>query len=313
MPEVHEIRGLLGEKEFSVASVLSSWQGEVWLFQTCSSVRRACFYCHKGVTQLGREKCPGNSPLACVTLHVGDKPVCPCSDLLSKSESWNGPAHTLIYPVLYNTNIFIFFNSWQIVPLALNCGWTLAVCYSQTSGRSLINWLKSHFFSPLLSSPFLEAEPEVDNLLVSDATPDGFRLSWTADDGVFNSFVLKIRDTKRKSDPLELTVPGHERTQDITGLKEGTEYEIELYGIGSGQRSQPISTVASTGIVFAVGQVWHSLLLPAAPFHSQLVLFQRRPELSPARPCSKSLVQCAVVICNHSQLPKLRHCLFNMV
>ncbi|XP_017684734.1 PREDICTED: tenascin isoform X1 [Lepidothrix coronata] len=91
-----------------------------------------------------------------------------------------------------------------------------------------------------------EAEPEVDNLLVSDATPDGFRLSWTADDGVFNSFVLKIRDTKRKSDPLELIIPGHERTQDITGLKEGTEYEIELYGLSSGQRSQPVNAVATT-------------------------------------------------------------------
>ncbi|XP_030363030.1 tenascin isoform X1 [Strigops habroptila] len=91
-----------------------------------------------------------------------------------------------------------------------------------------------------------EAEPEVDNLLVSDATPDGFRLSWTADDGVFTSFVLKIRDTKRKSDPLELIVPGHERTQDITGLKEGTEYEIELYGISSGRRSQPINAIATT-------------------------------------------------------------------
>ncbi|XP_056206956.1 tenascin isoform X1 [Falco biarmicus] len=91
-----------------------------------------------------------------------------------------------------------------------------------------------------------EAEPEVDNLLVSDATPDGFRLSWTADDGVFNSFVLKIRDTKRRSDPLELIVPGHERTQDITGLKEGTEYEIELYGVSSGRRSQPVNAVATT-------------------------------------------------------------------
>ncbi|XP_009633206.1 tenascin isoform X2 [Egretta garzetta] len=91
-----------------------------------------------------------------------------------------------------------------------------------------------------------EAEPEVDNLLVSDATPDGFRLSWTADDGVFDSFVLKIRDTKRKSDPLEIIVPGHERTQDITGLKEGTEYEIELYGVSSGRRSQPVNAVATT-------------------------------------------------------------------
>ncbi|XP_014728614.1 PREDICTED: tenascin isoform X2 [Sturnus vulgaris] len=110
----------------------------------------------------------------------------------------------------------------------------------------LYGFAKGHQTKPLSALAVTEAEPEVDNLLVSDATPDGFRLSWTADDGVFNSFVLKIRDTKRKSDPLELIVPGHERTQDITGLKEGTEYEIELYGIGSGQRSQPVNTVAST-------------------------------------------------------------------
>ncbi|NWI45003.1 TENA protein, partial [Picathartes gymnocephalus] len=110
----------------------------------------------------------------------------------------------------------------------------------------LYGFAKGHQTKPLSALAVTEAEPEVDNLLVSDATPDGFRLSWTADDGVFNSFVLKIRDTKRKSDPLELIVPGHERTQDITGLKEGTEYEIELYGISSGQRSQPVNTVAST-------------------------------------------------------------------
>ncbi|XP_075762054.1 tenascin isoform X4 [Pelodiscus sinensis] len=93
-----------------------------------------------------------------------------------------------------------------------------------------------------------EAEPEVDNLLVSDATPDGFRLSWTADDDIFDSFVLKIRDTDRQSDPRELIVPGHERTQDITGLKEGTKYDIELYGMISGRRSQPINTVATTAV-----------------------------------------------------------------
>ncbi|KAM8995681.1 tenascin isoform 2-T2 [Ara ararauna] len=110
----------------------------------------------------------------------------------------------------------------------------------------LYGFAKGHQTKPLSTVAVTEAEPEVDNLLVSDATPDGFRLSWTADDGVFTSFVLKIRDTKRKSDPLELIVPGHERTQDITGLKEGTEYEIELYGFSSGRRSQPINTVATT-------------------------------------------------------------------
>uniref|UniRef100_A0A8C3WXU0 Tenascin n=1 Tax=Catagonus wagneri TaxID=51154 RepID=A0A8C3WXU0_9CETA len=93
-----------------------------------------------------------------------------------------------------------------------------------------------------------EAEPEVDNLLVSDATPDGFRLSWTADEGVFDSFVLKIRDTKKQSEPLEITLLAPERTRDITGLREATEYEIELYGISSGKRSQPVSAIATTAM-----------------------------------------------------------------
>ncbi|XP_042335082.1 tenascin isoform X1 [Sceloporus undulatus] len=101
---------------------------------------------------------------------------------------------------------------------------------------------------PLSVVAFTEAEPEVDNLLVSDATPNGFRLSWTADDGAFDSFVLKIRDANRLSDPLELIVPGHERTQDITGLKEGTEYYIDLYGVTSGRRSQPVNTIAMTAL-----------------------------------------------------------------
>ncbi|XP_044296089.1 tenascin [Varanus komodoensis] len=98
----------------------------------------------------------------------------------------------------------------------------------------------------LTATATTEAEPEVDNLLVSDATPDGFRLSWTADDGAFDSFVLKIRDTNRLSDPLELIIPGHERTQDITGLKEGTEYSIDLYGVTSGRRSQPVNALGTT-------------------------------------------------------------------
>lgn len=65
-------------------------------------------------------------------------------DLLLRSESLNGPAHTHIYLLqyVYNANnlfFIFFFNSWQIVSLSLNCGWILAVCYIQTSGRSLMN------------------------------------------------------------------------------------------------------------------------------------------------------------------------------
>uniref|UniRef100_A0A7N5K474 Tenascin n=1 Tax=Ailuropoda melanoleuca TaxID=9646 RepID=A0A7N5K474_AILME len=101
---------------------------------------------------------------------------------------------------------------------------------------------------PLTAFVMTEAEPEVDNLLVSDATPDGFRLSWTADEGVFDSFVLKIRDTKKQSEPLEITLLAPERTRDITGLREATEYEIELYGISNGRRSHPVRALATTAM-----------------------------------------------------------------
>uniref|UniRef100_A0A2K6NMG6 Tenascin n=1 Tax=Rhinopithecus roxellana TaxID=61622 RepID=A0A2K6NMG6_RHIRO len=101
---------------------------------------------------------------------------------------------------------------------------------------------------PLTAFVITEAKPEVDNLLVSDATPDGFRLSWTADEGVFDNFVLKIRDTKKQSEPLEITLLAPERTRDITGLREATEYEIELYGISKGRRSQPVSAIATTAM-----------------------------------------------------------------
>ncbi|XP_010637747.1 tenascin isoform X3 [Fukomys damarensis] len=107
---------------------------------------------------------------------------------------------------------------------------------------------QGHQTKPLRAEIITEAEPEVDNLLVSDATPDSFRLSWTADEGMFDSFVLKIRDTKKQSEPQELILPSPERTRDITNLREATEYEIELYGIRNGRRSQPVSATATTAM-----------------------------------------------------------------
>ncbi|XP_076420475.1 tenascin isoform X7 [Peromyscus maniculatus bairdii] len=105
-----------------------------------------------------------------------------------------------------------------------------------------------HKSKPARVKASTEAEPEVDNLLVSDVTPGGFRLSWTADEGIFDSFVLRIRDTKKQSEPQEITLPSPERTRDITGLREATEYEIELYGISGGRRSQPVSAIATTAM-----------------------------------------------------------------
>ncbi|XP_045922489.1 tenascin isoform X3 [Micropterus dolomieu] len=102
--------------------------------------------------------------------------------------------------------------------------------------------------TPVILPASTEAEPEVEHLFVSDITADGFRLSWTSDEDMFDRFVIKIRDGKRLAHPQEYSVRGDERTKVLTGLMSGTEYEIELYGVTLDQRSQPITGVAQTGL-----------------------------------------------------------------
>uniref|UniRef100_A0A8C7FVP9 Tenascin Cb n=1 Tax=Oncorhynchus kisutch TaxID=8019 RepID=A0A8C7FVP9_ONCKI len=94
-----------------------------------------------------------------------------------------------------------------------------------------------------------EAEPIVEYLLVSDITPDSCKLAWSAEEDLFDSFVIMINDTSDDlASPQEVVVPGEERTTVLTELIEDTEYNIELYGVISGQLSNSISVVAKTGL-----------------------------------------------------------------
>uniref|UniRef100_A0A4W3HRK8 Tenascin C n=1 Tax=Callorhinchus milii TaxID=7868 RepID=A0A4W3HRK8_CALMI len=102
--------------------------------------------------------------------------------------------------------------------------------------------------SPLTAVTATEAEPELDNLSVSNVTSDGFTLTWTTDDSAFDIFHIKIRDSQKESAPLDHSVAGELRTADIRGLRDGTEYEITVHGIAEGQRSQALSTVANTAL-----------------------------------------------------------------
>nr|XP_023651338.1 tenascin-like isoform X4 [Paramormyrops kingsleyae] len=98
-----------------------------------------------------------------------------------------------------------------------------------------------------------EAEPEVEHLFVSDITSESFRLAWTAEDDVFDRFVIKVRDSKKLAHPKEVSVSSQERTKVLTGLAGGTEYEIELYGVTLERRSQPITGVARTALNSPMG------------------------------------------------------------
>lgn len=99
--------------------------------------------------------------------------VFPCSGLMIEWKVWMSP-HTPSYISFGMCKMlmfffFFFFNSQQIVSLSLNCGWMLAVCYSQTSGRSLMNWFKqSLFFSPTAIFSFFRGRTR-------GGQPSGFR------------------------------------------------------------------------------------------------------------------------------------------
>ncbi|XP_023651339.2 tenascin-like isoform X4 [Paramormyrops kingsleyae] len=106
---------------------------------------------------------------------------------------------------------------------------------------------------PLTTVAVTEAEPEVEHLFVSDITSESFRLAWTAEDDVFDRFVIKVRDSKKLAHPKEVSVSSQERTKVLTGLAGGTEYEIELYGVTLERRSQPITGVARTALNSPMG------------------------------------------------------------
>uniref|UniRef100_A0AAY4E9G7 Tenascin C n=1 Tax=Denticeps clupeoides TaxID=299321 RepID=A0AAY4E9G7_9TELE len=113
---------------------------------------------------------------------------------------------------------------------------------------SLYGVYRGSVLGPLFAEATTEAEPEIEHLFVSDVTPESFRLAWTAEEDVFDRFVIKVRDSRKLAHPQEYNVAGDERTKVLTNLMGGTEYDIELYGVTLEHRSQPITAVARTGL-----------------------------------------------------------------
>ncbi|XP_034094746.1 tenascin isoform X1 [Gymnodraco acuticeps] len=137
----------------------------------------------------------------------------------------------------------------------------------------LFGMYQGSFLEPVYTEATTEAEPEVEHLFVSDATAEGFRLSWTSDEDLFDRFVIKIRDSKRLAHPHEYSVRGDERTKVLTGLMSGTEYEIELSGVTLDRRSQPIFGVAQTGLSTPNGLSFSEVIDSSAVVHWSMPRF----------------------------------------
>nr|4LPY_A Chain A, TENCON variant G10 [synthetic construct]4LPY_B Chain B, TENCON variant G10 [synthetic construct] len=92
--------------------------------------------------------------------------------------------------------------------------------------------------------------PAPKNLVVSEVTEDSLRLSWTAPDAAFDSFLIQYQESEKVGEAINLTVPGSERSYDLTGLKPGTEYTVSIYGVFmkmSLSKSNPLSAEFTTG------------------------------------------------------------------
>lgn len=92
-----------------------------------------------------------------------------------------------------------------------------------------------------------EAEPEVQALLVSDITPESFRLAWTAEEDSLDTFVIMVSQSEGPGQPRELVLGGEERSTVITDVTEDTEYKIEIFGLILGKHTKSVLEGVRTG------------------------------------------------------------------
>lgn len=89
---------------------------------------------------------------------------------------------------------------------------------------------------------------QVTNLTVSKVTSDAIELSWMAERGSYDYFIIKYRSELGAEDETEFSLPGDVLTSELKGLSPSTPYKITLSGISGGHLSEPLSIIAATGI-----------------------------------------------------------------
>uniref|UniRef100_A0A4W5KXC9 Tenascin C n=1 Tax=Hucho hucho TaxID=62062 RepID=A0A4W5KXC9_9TELE len=97
-----------------------------------------------------------------------------------------------------------------------------------------------------LSASTEELRPVVANLTVSDVTWDSFNVSWTPEDGEFESFVIEVTNLQEGLESENLTLSGDAFSLGISGLSPNTSYRIGLYGLHKGSFQEPVYTEVTT-------------------------------------------------------------------
>uniref|UniRef100_A0AAQ5XBF8 Tenascin C n=1 Tax=Amphiprion ocellaris TaxID=80972 RepID=A0AAQ5XBF8_AMPOC len=110
-----------------------------------------------------------------------------------------------------------------------------------------------------------EEKPVVTNVTVSDVSWDSFLLSWSAEDGAFEAFLIEVTDAETGAEWQNHTVSADARSLSITGLSPTTWYRANLYGVYRGVLLDPVFADTITGIN-AVNT--EALLFPLLPSSS---------------------------------------------
>lgn len=87
----------------------------------------------------------------------------------------------------------------------------------------------------------------MEALLVSDVTPESFRLAWMAEEDTIDTFVIMVSQAQGLGRPRELVLGSEERSVMITDLTEDTEYKIEIFGLIFGRRTKSVIEAVRTG------------------------------------------------------------------
>ncbi|XP_077617065.1 tenascin-X [Crocuta crocuta] len=95
-----------------------------------------------------------------------------------------------------------------------------------------------------LLHPESPEQPLLGELMVTHATPDSLRLSWTVTQGSFDSFMVQYKDAQGQSQAVP--VRGDENKVTVSGLESHRKYKMNLYGLHGRQRVGPMSVVATT-------------------------------------------------------------------
>uniref|UniRef100_A0A8C6YJV4 Tenascin C n=1 Tax=Naja naja TaxID=35670 RepID=A0A8C6YJV4_NAJNA len=154
---------------------------------------------------------------------------------------------TYITPLGKKNEIEIPPDSTSYILRSLDAGTEYTIILVAEKGR-----LKS---KPSTITGSTEEVPELGNLSIAKVYWDGFYLTWTAADGAYETFVIQVRESNQPEDTQTLTLPGTQRSINLSGLSPSTLYTITIYGITQGYQTKPIFVESTTGVKPEVGNL----------------------------------------------------------